>query len=126
MFKFFRQIFGDPRKDSKRIPIELVVRTVDTEGQTREGRSEDLSHKGIRLVFNGSSMAQLMGHREEVPLEICLENGSPSVSASAGLKWAYSTSEGSTVSGWQFVHVPVDGRRRLEAFLAQRGSDEKA
>lgn len=126
MFKVLRQIFGDPRKDSKRIPVELVVRTVDTQGQTREGKSKDLSQKGIRLVLNGSGMAQFMGHREEVPLEICLSNGSPPVNANARLKWVYTSFEGDTVSGWQFVHVPVDGRRRLEDFLSQRGTDEKA
>ena len=81
---------------------------------------------GIRLVFNESGLAQFAGHREEVPLEICLSNGSPPVNANARLKWAYTTSEGNTVSGWQFVHVPGDAHRRLEAFLSQHESSEKA
>ena len=105
------------RKDSRRVVLQVPVKAADPQGNTHEVVSEDVSDRGIRLRCEGVRLGTLVGHREELPLEICLQNETPPVVAQAKLVWVYDTAEGGSVSGWRFVHFHGNARRRLRNFL---------
>ena len=115
-----RHIFGklwNRRKKQDRITLELAVKSVDSEGNQHELRSEDVSESGVRLRFKQANLGSFIGHREEVPLEILIEQDGDSVHVRAQLIWAYDTSNGGTLSGWQFRHFEDDGLNKLRNLL---------
>ncbi len=112
------------REASARVPTALVVETFDCDGQPHSGESEDVSETGVRLHFDHADIAGLIGHRELVPQQIRLDpEGSPVVVQSR-LVWAYNTSDGGTVSGWQFLHYEEDAHDRLREFVERSDSAE--
>lgn len=126
MFWRLLRRFWNRRKEPKRIAIKLLVRAEDANGKRRELWSENVSDSGIRLRLNGSTLAQFVGHREAVPLEVCLEEDADPVRVHARLVWAYNTSDGGTVSGWQFGHFEGDARRRLDRHLDRAAARQNA
>ena len=116
--------FWNRRKNSERIAVNLVVRTVDSAGKPCEVTSDDVSISGIRLRFGDRGLAEFVGHREHVPMEIHLETEALSVQVQARLVWAYNTADGDTVSGWHFGHFEGSAARRLRSFLDQNGSGD--
>ena len=111
--------FWNRRKDRRRISLRLEVRTTDPEGEPYDVMSEDVSDRGVRLRFEETGLSRVVGHRDEVPLEICLQDKMPPVKAQAQLVWAYNTTSGGSVSGWRFVHFKGNARRRLRNYLDQ-------
>ena len=120
--KFLRRIWNR-RQDNQRLTLHVPVRTVDPDGNTHEVISEDVSFSGVRLRFEKIGLAMVLGHREEVPLEICLDHDGDAVLAQAQLVWAYNTAQGGSVSGWRFVRFEGNSRARLQHFLEHYGAD---
>ena len=61
------------RQASSRYPASLKVRTTSATGDDLEVMSEDVSERGIRLRFEDYGIADILGHREEITMEIFLE-----------------------------------------------------
>jgi hypothetical protein len=115
-----RQLLGklwNRRKEQDRFTLELSVKSVDSDGIEHELRSEDLSESGVRLWFKQANLGSFIGHREEVPLEILLDQNGDSFHARAQLVWACDTANGGTLSGWQFRHFEDDGLSKLRSLL---------
>lgn len=104
------------RKSSDRVTCEVVVWATDPDGVGHEVVSEDISSTGVRLKFEKVGLARVLGHREEVPLEINLPDDG-SFSTQGQLVWAYNTSQGGSISGWRFVDMGGNSRKRLSEFL---------
>lgn len=113
--KIFRKLWNR-RSDNQRISLEVVVNTTDPDGHEHQLISEDVSGSGVRLHFEKVGLAHILGHREEIPLEILL-TGQDSIVTQAQLVWAYNTAQGGSVSGWRFVEFSRNSRRRLLDFL---------
>ncbi|MDP6039292.1 MAG: PilZ domain-containing protein [Candidatus Latescibacteria bacterium] len=104
------------RKDNQRVSLEVVVNTTDPDGHEHQLMSEDMSASGVRLRFEKVGLARILGHREEIPLEISLAN-EDTIVTQAQLVWAYNTAQGGSVSGWRFVDLAGSARRRLLDFF---------
>jgi hypothetical protein len=105
------------RRSRRRVQASLPVRTLDADGAPIELESEDIGDTGIRVRVFETGLAALMGHREEMPLEIELWDGTPAVRVEARLVWAYKSAAGATVSGWHFTEFHGDARRAIGEFL---------
>lgn len=117
--KLLRKVWNR-RSPSVRVPLRITVKTQDPVGNFHEVVSEDISDSGVRLRFEKVGLAMVLGHREEVPLELCLENEATPIHALAQLVWAYNTAQGGSISGWRFVNLEGGAERRLQSFLATR------
>ena len=126
MLKSLLWRFLNRRRDSRRVVLHLAVRTTDPEGQPCEVVTEDVSDRGVRLRFDERDLATFVGHRQNVPFELCLEEGLPPVRAEAQLVWTYTAANGGTVCGWQFVHFKGNARRRLRHYLDQHSECDGA
>ncbi len=111
------------RKDKRRMILSLPVRAIDAEGNSHEVISDDLSDRGVRIRVNEDHLKSIVGHREEIPLEIVLKEDVPPLKAQAELMWAYNTPQGGSVSGWRFVHFKGNARRRLRSYLDEFETD---
>ena len=105
------------RRSRGRVQASLSVRTMDAEGAPIELESEDIGDTGIRLRVFETGLAALMGHREEMPLEIELRDATPAARVDARLVWAYKSAAGATVSGWHFTEFHGDARKAIGEFL---------
>lgn len=112
------------REASTRVPTALVVETFDCDGQPHRGETEDVSHTGIRVRCDHADIAGVIGHRELVPQQIQLDPEGPPVAVQSRLVWAYNTSDGGTVCGWQFLHYEEDAHDRLRDFVERPNSVE--
>ena len=117
--KFLRKIWNR-RSPSVRVPLRISVKTQDPDGNFHEVVSEDISDSGVRLRFEKVGLAMVLGHREEVPLELCLEDDDTPIHALAQLVWAYNTAQGGSISGWRFVNLEGGSERRLQNYLSTR------
>ena len=107
------------RKINDRIPFQVVVKATDPEGVGHEVVSEDISSTGVRLRFEKVGLARILGHREEIPLEICLSD-THTFSTQGQLVWSYNASQGGSISGWRFVDLGGTSRRLLAEFIEAR------
>lgn len=105
------------RQDTCRVSVHVPVFVADPEGNRHEGISEDVSDSGVRLRFDKVALARVLGHREDVPLDIRLSQDIDPVQAQAQLIWAYNTVQGGSVSGWRFVQFRGNSQAQLCAFL---------
>ncbi len=101
------------RKEHTRVDLKLPVKTADLDGRAFELESENISDSGIRVRSAVPNLAEFVGHREQVPLDIHLGETGEVARIQARLVWAYHTSEGGTVSGWQFGQFEGDAERML-------------
>ena len=119
--KLIRKIWNR-RATSNRVTLQITVKTQDPEGTFHEVMSEDISESGVRLRFEKVGLTKVLGHREEVPLQLFLEDEADPIDALAQLVWAYNTAQGGSISGWRFVTFEGGAERRLQSFLsAQAG-----
>ncbi|MDA0709074.1 MAG: PilZ domain-containing protein [bacterium] len=119
--KLIRKVWNR-RSPSLRLPLNVSVKTQDPEGNMHEVVSEDISDSGVRLRFEKVGLTKVMGHREEVPLQLCLEEDEKPIETLGQLVWAYNTAHGGSISGWRFVNFDSSSARRLQKFLnAQEG-----
>lgn len=109
------------RQDNRRVSLHIPVVASDPKGNRHEGLSEDVSASGVRLRFEKVGLAQVMGHREDVPMEIRISQDADPIQAQAQLIWAYNTAKGGSVSGWRFVQFQGNCQTRLRAFLSEYG-----
>ncbi|MCZ6631769.1 MAG: PilZ domain-containing protein [bacterium] len=110
--------FRNRRKDGGRVMLHLQVKTADPDGNLCHMVSEDISDRGIRLRIEQRRWGEVLGHREEVALEIGLPEEKAPIVAQAQLMWAFNSQEGvGGTSGWRFVHFRGNARRRLRHFL---------
>ena len=109
--------FRKRRKGNGRVSLELQVRTTDSKGNPCDLVSEDVSDRGIRLRTEQANLAEMLGHREEVSLEIGLPLETAPIVAQAQMIWAFDSQDGGGVSGWRFVHFRGNARRRLRNFI---------
>ena len=107
------------RKESERVPLALRVQTTDSDGQAIEMISEDISETGIRLHFKEWTIADLLGQREEIPLEVFMEAEVPPVKLQARLVWAFNAGQGGSVCGWQFLEFKGRSLRRFRNFIGR-------
>ena len=107
------------RTTAKRVVLHITVKTQDPDGNWHEVISEDVSESGVRLRFAKVGLAMVLGHREEVPLELLLENEETPIKAQAQLVWAYNTAQGGSISGWRFENFDGNSQRRLQTFVAE-------
>jgi hypothetical protein len=105
------------RQASSRYPVSLKVRTTSATGDDLEAMSEDVSERGIRLRFEDYGIADILGHREEITMEIFLEAEVPPVNVQAKLMWAFAPSGGGAVSGWEFLELKGRSLRRFRTFI---------
>jgi c-di-GMP-binding flagellar brake protein YcgR len=119
--KFLRKVWNR-RNTATRVSLHITVKTQDPDGNLHEMISEDISDSGVRLRFEKVGLATVLGHREEVPLQLCLENEEIPIEALAQLVWAYNTSQGGSISGWRFVNFNSGAERRLHSFLDAQAS----
>lgn len=107
------------RQDASRLELSLKVKTVSASGDELEVQSKDVSEKGIRLRFDEYSIADILGNRDELPMEIFLEKEVAPVSVQAKLIWAFAPSGGGAVSGWEFMELKGRSLRRFRNFVAR-------
>ena len=117
MFGKIFEKFWNRRKEIRRIILKLEVNITDLEGEPYKLISEDVSDWGIRLHFEETRISRIVGHREEVPLEIYLQDGISPVEVQANLLWVYDDIGGGSVSGWRFVHFKGNSHRQLMNYL---------
>lgn len=79
-----------------------------------EVQLEDISEKGIRLKFDTLTIADLLGQREEIPVEVFLDTP---VKVQAKLVWALNGNDGRCVSGWEFLDLRGRSLRRFRTFI---------
>lgn len=114
--KLLRKIWNR-RATSNRVSLQITVKTQDPDGKFHEVTSEDISESGVRLRFEKVGLTTVLGHREEVPLQLLLEEDDDPIDTSAQLVWAYNTAQGGSISGWRFVNFDGGAERRLQSFL---------
>jgi hypothetical protein len=105
------------RQENSRYPLNLKVKTTTSGGDDLELTSEDVSERGIRIRFQSHGIADILGQREELPMEIFLEAEVPPVSVKAKLMWAFVPSGGGAVSGWEFMELKGRSLRRFRTFV---------
>ena len=105
------------RQASSRYPVSLRVKTTLATGDDLEVMSEDVSERGIRLRFQDYGIADILGHRDEIPMEIFLEEEVPPLNVQAKLMWAFAPSGGGAVSGWEFLELKGRSLRRFRTFI---------
>ena len=93
------------------------MRTTSATGDDLEVMSEDVSERGIRLRFEDYGIADILGHRDELPMEIFLEAEVPPVKVQAKLMWAFAPSGGGAVSGWEFLELKGRSLRRFRSYI---------
>ena len=93
------------------------MRTTSASGDDLEILSEDVSEQGIRLRFDDHGIADILGHRDELPMEIYLESAVAPVNVQAKLVWAFAPSGGGAVSGWEFLELKGRSLRRFRTFI---------
>ena len=116
---FLRRIWSR-RKASRRVEVRLAVRILGLNDQQFEVESEDIGDTGIRIRIEGAGLASVLEHREEVPLEITLKEDSQPISVDGRLIWAYRSSNGDTICGWQFVRYHDGAQESIASFLDER------
>ena len=109
--------FLNRRQVTSRYPLSLKVKTTSATGDDLEVMSEDVSEHGIRLRFAEYGIADILGHRDELPMEITLEPEVAPVSVQAKLIWAFAPSGGGAVSGWEFLELKGRSLRRFRMFI---------
>ena len=97
--------------------MSLRVKTTLATGDDLEVMSEDVSERGIRLRFQDYGIADILGHRDEIPMEIFLEEEVPPLNVQAKLMWAFAPSGGGAVSGWEFLELKGRSLRRFRTFI---------
>ena len=117
--RIYRKL-ANRRKESDRVPLSLRVQTMNTDGQAVEMMSEDISETGIRLHFQEWTIADFLGQREEIPLEVFMEPEVPPVKLQARLVWAFNAGPGGSVSGWQFLEFKGRSLRRFRNFIGRK------
>ena len=105
------------RQDASRYQLNLKVKTTSAVGDDLEVVSEDVSERGIRIRFQEYGLADILGNRDELPMEIFLETEVAPVSVQARLIWAFAPSEGGAVSGWEFLELKGRSLRRFRTFM---------
>jgi hypothetical protein len=116
MFRMFRRLAN--RRDAlPRYALGLTVRTEDGSGGIVEVRSEDVSERGIRLLFPDRDLSDVVGGREGLALQIYLEEEGPPLVVDARLVWAIAPPGGGTLTGWQFVEFKGRALRRFRSFI---------
>jgi hypothetical protein len=116
--------FLNRRQASSRIPLSLKVKTTSAAGDELEVMSEDVSERGIRLRFDEYGIADILGHRDELPMEIFVESEVAPVTVQGKLIWAFAPSGGGAVSGWEFMELKGRSLRRFRTLIDQ--SESKA
>jgi c-di-GMP-binding flagellar brake protein YcgR len=114
--KIIRKVWNR-RATATRVVLHITVKTQDPDGNFHEVTSEDVSESGVRLRFEKVGLAMVLGHREEVPLQLFIEDQDKPLEALAQLVWAYNTAQGGSISGWRFVNFDGNSERRLQTFL---------
>lgn len=115
--KIIRKVWNR-RTTAKRVVLHITVKTQDPDGNWHEVVSEDVSESGVRLRFEKVGLAKVLGHREEVPLELFISDEDTPLKAQAQLVWAYNTAQGGSISGWRFVNFDGNSERQLQNFVA--------
>lgn len=105
------------RQDKARYPLNLKVMTTSAVGDNLEVVSEDVSERGIRIRFQEYHLADILGNRDELPMEIFLEAEVAPVSVHARLMWAFAPPDGGAVSGWEFLELKGRSLRRFRTFM---------
>ncbi len=105
------------RLDKYRYPLNLKVKTTSAVGDDLEVVSEDVSERGIRIRFQDYDLDDILGNRDELPMEIFLETEVAPVSVQARLIWAFTPSDGGAVSGWEFLELKGRSLRRFRTFM---------
>ena len=109
------------RRKERRLPVSLPVKMPDAEGRMWSLRTEDLSAEGVRIRSDRENIAELAAHREEVPIEIQLQDDATPTSVWAELRWTYPIWAGGTMSGWRFTRYGGDARERIRRCIAGHG-----
>ncbi len=109
------------RQASSRFPLCLRVKTTSATGDDLEITSEDVSESGIRLRFESYGIADILGHRDELPMEIFLEAEVAPVNVQGKLIWAFAPAGGGAVSGWEFVELKGRSLRRFRTYIGSGG-----
>jgi c-di-GMP-binding flagellar brake protein YcgR len=117
MFKKFLRKLWNRRNTAIRVTLHIIVKTQDPDGEIHEVISEDISDSGVRLRFEKVGLSAVLGHREEVPLQLFLPDDDSPIETLAQLVWAYNTSQGGSISGWRFVNFDSGSEARLNNFL---------
>lgn len=117
MFNRLIRKFLNRRHDASRHPLSLKVKTTSAVGDELEVMSEDVSERGIRLRFDDYGIADILGNRDELPMEIFLEAEVAPVNVQAKLIWAFAPSDGGAVSGWEFIELKGRSLRRFRTFI---------
>ena len=105
------------RLDKSRYPLNLKVKTTSAAGDDLEVVSEDVSERGIRIRFQDYGLADILGNRDELPMEIFLEAEVAAVNVQARLIWAFAPSGGGAVSRWEFLELKGRSLRRFRTFM---------
>ena len=105
------------RQDKSRHTLNLKVKTTSAGGDDLEVVSEDVSERGIRIRFEDYGIADILGNRDELPMEIFLEAEVAPVSVQARLIWAFAPSDGGAVSGWEFLELKGRSLRRFRTYI---------
>jgi len=105
------------RQTASRYPLTLKVKTTSAMGDDLEIISEDVSEQGIRLRFDAYGIADILGNRDELPMEIFLESEVAPVNVQARLMWAFAPTGGGAVSGWEFSELKGRSLRRFRTFI---------
>ena len=105
------------RQTASRYPLTLKVKTTSAMGDDLEIISEDVSEQGIRLRFDAYGIADILGNRDELPMEIFLESEVAPVNVQARLMWAFAPTGGGAVGGWEFSVLKGRSLRRFRTFI---------
>ena len=109
------------RQDKSRYPLNLKVKTTSAAGDDFDVTSEDVSERGIRIRFQEHGIAEILGGRDELSMEIFLKAEVPPVSVQAKLIWVFVPSGEGAVSGWEFIELKGRSLRRSRTFVDRTG-----
>ena len=118
---WIRKLFGKDRR-KLRIDVELPG-MVETGGDQKICRSQDLSESGLRMdIAAVPSLAALTGGNRDVILGIVIREDEEPVQVLAEPIWTGKKEGGVQSSGWMFCEFTPGSKERLVKYIKSHGS----
>ena len=105
------------REERHRVHLRIQVKTPD--GQEKQFFTEDLSEGGFRAAVPIHALSGEV--RDDLELDIVLEEEQPPARVAARPTWTKSMPDGSQQSGWQIARYVEQAHERISAFLKGLG-----
>ena len=86
-------------------------------GEDLKAKSDDVSEREIPIRFQVNGVANILGSREKLSMEVFLGSEIPPVRVQAKQIWAFVPSEKGAVSGWEYTELKGRFLRRFRTFV---------